>query len=711
MRVLIVGGGIAGMATSIALERAGFDSLILEQSLELAEIGSGIGIQPNGMRVLRELGAADDVLRSGVPMAGDEWRRMDSGSKIFSESYEERAKRYDGVYSLGLHRADLLDSLVRLVPSDRIRLGARLVDLDNHPDGVVAKLDSGEEVVGDILVGADGLRSTVRRLLFGEEEVRFTGYAAWRGTIPAADMPPEYGGTFVMWLGPGRHAMTFPIRPDLQTFNGFVPTTEILREAWGPSGDLDDLRRSFAGAADEVLDLVDRMTSALITPINFRDPLPVWGTDRTVLIGDAAHPAPPSAAQGGGQALEDAVTLAACLRRTAGATGVSAALSEFAARRQPRTAGMLTAARVNFGMFNEPDPVQARARDGRLQGLLRLDPTGVTMLGWLYDHDPVAAAEAPMVAAPSAPKVMIRAESQRAFELWRDALTAEDRSGLWAGERDGYARFLDRIDQVPPSVVKKELACDGVPALKITGPWSSPGGPVVLHLHGGAYTMGSAEGAAALAGRLAAAVGGWALVPDYRLAPEHPYPAALDDLVAVSAWLAREHRSETVIVSGECAGGGLAVALAIRLKEAGIPLPAALHLASPFCDLTVSSETATSFPAQDSWLNRDRLRVAAASYIHTADPSTPMISPVNADLTGLPPMLIHVAAEEALRDDAVRMAQAASAAGVPVMLHKVPDTVHSFPLFSFLPESAVALDQFAAHVARAVARTVVTDRS
>ena len=293
---------------------------------------------------------------------------MDSGQTIFSETYTARAERYGGIYILCMHRADLLESLSKHVPSNRIRLGARLVALEERPDGVTAILENGAPVSGDIVVGADGLRSTVRAILFGEQEARFTGFAAWRGTIPAADMPPGFEHSFVMWLGPGRHAMTFPIRADLHTFNGFVPTTEILREEWGPSGDLADLRRSFDGATGDVLELIDRITSALITPIYFRDPLPVWGTDRVVLVGDAAHPTPPSAAQGAGQALEDAVTLAACLRRAGGQDGVPEALAEFAARRQARTAAMLTAARINFGMFNEPDPVQMRARDGRLQG-------------------------------------------------------------------------------------------------------------------------------------------------------------------------------------------------------------------------------------------------------------------------------------------------------------------------------------------------------
>ena len=307
-----------------------------------------------------------------------------------------------------MHRAGLLESLAQRLPPERIRLGSRLVAVEERPGGVVAMLDGGEEVFGDLMVGADGLRSTVRTILLGEQEARFTGFAAWRGMIPAAAMPPEFEHSFLAWLGPGRHAMTFPIRADLHTFNGFVPTTEILREEWGPSGDLEDLRRSFEGATGEVLELIDRITSALITPIYFRDPLPVWGTERIVLLGDAAHPTPPSAAQGAGQALEDSVTLAACLRRAGGQDGVPAALAEFAARRQGRTAAMLTSARVNFGMFNEPDPVQMRARDGRLQGMLRMDPTGETMFGWLYDHDAIAAAEEPLRPPPTTPKLMSR---------------------------------------------------------------------------------------------------------------------------------------------------------------------------------------------------------------------------------------------------------------------------------------------------------------
>lgn len=704
MRVLVIGGGIAGMATTIALEQAGFDPIVLERSPELTELGSGIGLQANGLRILKALGASDFVLGAGVPIEGNRWYRLDGGETIFDESYADRSARNDGVYALNLHRFDLLRSLSGQVAAERIRLGAGLVALEERPYGVVAVLDDGEEVFGDILVGADGLRSTVRKLLFGEEEVRLTGFAAWRGTIPISEMPPGFENMFVNWLGAGRHAMTFPIRPDLQAFNGFVPTGEILREEWGPSGDTAELRRSFDGASPEVLDLIDRLSSALITPINFRDPLPVWGTDRVVLLGDAAHPAPPSAAQGAAQALEDSVTLAACLGRAEGAAGVPAALAEYAARRRPRTAAMLTAARINFGMFNEPDPIQMGARDGRLQGMLRMDPTGETMFGWLFDHDAIAAAEAPLQTAAIQPEPMSRPESERAAELWRGALTPEDRSRLWVGEREAYERFLLRASPVPSGTTTEELVCDDVPALLVTPTAATEDGPIVFHLHGGTYTMGSAAAAVGLGSRLAAAVGGRALIPDYRLGPEYAYPAALDDAVAAYGWLAREHGTERILLSGECAGGGLAIALAVRLRDAGIASPAAIHVVSPFCDLTVSGASANNLGIKDPWLNRDRLRFAAASYIHEADPATALISPVDADLRGLPPLLIQAAADEALRDDAERLADAATAAGVEVSSELVADSVHSFVLFDFLPETTAAIEQFAEHSNRALAR-------
>ena len=131
-------------------------------------------------------------------------------------------------------------------------------------------------------------------------------------------------------------------------------------------------------------------------------------------------------------------------------------------------------------------------------------------------------------------------------------------------------------------------------------------------------------------------------------------------------------------------------------------LPAALHVVSPFCDLTLTSAAANEISGKDPWLGRDRLRLYVASYIHTADPAAALVSPVNADLRGLPPLLIQAADSEALRDDASRLAEIANEDGVQVTLEFVPDSVHSFVLFDFLPETKSALAQFAAHAAGAL---------
>jgi salicylate hydroxylase len=211
--------------------------------------------------------------------------------------------------------------------------------------------------------------------------------------------------------------------------------------------------------------------------------------------------------------------------------------------------------------------------------------------------------------------------------------------------------------------------------------------------------MGSAELAAPLAGRLAEAVGGWSLVPDYRLAPEHPFPAALDDVLAAYRWLARQYPQAPILVSGECAGGGLALSLALALRDSGGPasrMPAGIHVVSPFCDLAISAENPGPGADADPWLNRIALLQLAACYIHDTDPDQALVSPLRADLSGLPPLLIQAATPEALFSSAERLADQARGAGVPVTFSPVADSVHSFILFDLLPEADRALAEFAA---------------
>ena len=219
----------------------------------------------------------------------------------------------------------------------------------------------------------------------GEREARFTGVVVWRGLIPREKVPQRYDAKIMSWYGPRRHVLLYPLRHDrhpdsVYSLSAFVPATEVHRESWTASGDLADLHASLADACPAMHELLALMDTALITGIYFRDPLETWGSDRVVLLGDAAHPAPPSAGQGAGMALEDAVMLAACLRR-AGAGNEQAALREYVFRRQARTTRMLESSRVNLRNSQTSDPVQVRARNGYVRGLRRLSPVGPAHAG------------------------------------------------------------------------------------------------------------------------------------------------------------------------------------------------------------------------------------------------------------------------------------------------------------------------------------------
>lgn len=237
---------------------------------------------------------------------------------------------------------------------------------------------------------------------------------------------------------------------------------------------------------------------------------------------------------------------------------------------------------------------------------------------------------------------------------------------------------LDAIAVPEPAddIVHTPVDAGGVPAEWSAAP-EADAGKVVLYLHGGGYCSGSItshRGLAAAAGRAAGARG---LIVGYRLAPEHPFPAPLDDVVAAYRFLLSSGVAPgSIAVAGDSAGGGLAVALALRLRDAGEPLPACLWLISPWVDIALTGRSHETKAAADPILSRAYLDWLAEKYLAGADPKGPVVSPLNADLAGLPPMLIQVGSNETLLDDAVRLAGKAGAANVCIRLEIWPDMVH-----------------------------------
>jgi acetyl esterase/lipase len=266
------------------------------------------------------------------------------------------------------------------------------------------------------------------------------------------------------------------------------------------------------------------------------------------------------------------------------------------------------------------------------------------------------------------------------------------------GVRDyRVARKILRPDpyKVPPTIQISPAHLGGVPGERLEGP--SPGNTVLLYLHGGGYFACSAETHRPITAFFALH-GFRVFAPDYRLAPENQFPAAVDDAVAFyRALLSAGHVSDRIVVAGESAGGGLALSLMLALRAAGLPLPAAAVLFSPWTDLAATGDSIRTNTHRCAMFDGAGVAFSARYYLGDTDPRNPLASPLYADLAGLPPLLIHVGADEVLRDDSTRLAERARAAGVPVELKIWPVVPHAWQLAPHLiPEARQSLRESAA---------------
>ncbi len=261
---------------------------------------------------------------------------------------------------------------------------------------------------------------------------------------------------------------------------------------------------------------------------------------------------------------------------------------------------------------------------------------------------------------------------------------------------DSRAAFenLARVCPVAPDVAVEPMTAGGVPV-----EWLTPPGVdrarALLFLHGGAYVMGSLSTHRDLASRLARAAGARALTVGYRLAPEHRFPAALDDALAAYRWLLAEgFEPRHIAVAGDSAGGGLALAMLVALRDRGLPLPAAFAGLSVNVDLEGTGESMDTRAANDPVIQRRFLLETARHYLGDHDRRDPLASPLYADLAGLPPMLLQVGSLETLLDDSTRLAERARAAGVEARLEVWEDMFHGWQLYAkMLPEGRAAIEQ------------------
>ena len=380
LQVAIIGGGIGGLAAANALSQRGIDVRVYEQAGQLAEVGAGVGLAPNGMRMLRRLGLGDAVEHWGNRWTDAQYCRLD-GTLVAPLLPADQGP----IDYFGMHRADLLDILLSRLSGDVVRLGYRCIDFEQNDESATATFANGARVSADVVVGADGIHSTLQPHVAPVADPIHSGSTAYRGVIRADSVswPP---GTARLWMGEGKHFLAYPLRANqLLNFVGFVPTRARMKESWSAPGDPAELAREFAGWDPKVGAIIGQVTQTFRWGLYDREPRRRWTKTRLTLLGDAAHPMLPHAGQGANQALEDAVALATLLKG-ADRKRAPAALLAYEALRRERTAEVQRRSRRTGARLDAPDR-QTQHRDRELAGQW-------SERAWIYDYDAEAAAAA-----------------------------------------------------------------------------------------------------------------------------------------------------------------------------------------------------------------------------------------------------------------------------------------------------------------------------
>ena len=350
IRVAIIGAGLGGLAAAGALRQHGIEVVVYERTPQLGEVGAGIQLGPNAVKVLRALG----LERALRPLTAEPVNYVSLAWDDARIRYREPMKgpyavQYGAPYLMA-HRADLHRLLCELVPAEGVRLGAQCTGVSSAGGGASATFADGLQIEADVIVGADGINSTVRETLFGVQPVRFTQQMAWRCMVPIESVPTEVGigrDEYVGWIGPTGHVICYPIRGGAlyNIFAGHV-TDEWVDESWAVPSSIDELLAGYRGWNPALLEMLAQVSDCYKWGIRDRDPLPRWTVGAVTLLGDAAHPMMPTLAQGAAISLEDGFALARHLaqHRDDPARGLAA----YEAERRPRASRVVLQAREQF---------------------------------------------------------------------------------------------------------------------------------------------------------------------------------------------------------------------------------------------------------------------------------------------------------------------------------------------------------------------------
>ncbi|HEV7574925.1 MAG TPA: FAD-dependent monooxygenase [Caldimonas sp.] len=391
LRVTVVGAGLGGLAAAASLLRRGFDVTVIEQADELGEIGAGVQLSPNAMKVLRALGLEAAAIAVGFEPDRHVVRSHRTGRILAQTPLKGTLSSSFGAGYYGFHRSDLHRILQSAVPAGVVRLGARCTGVRTEGDHAVVELADGTRHAADVVVGADGVHSVVRARLLGPEAPRFTGNVCWRGLVPAKAMPPgAIPPDMTVWFGPGASFIAYYVRRgEMINWVAMCEADAWKSESWKLEGDRREVMERYAAWHPTVRELIARSELYLKWALLDRDPLPRWSEGRVTLLGDAAHPMLPYLAQGACMAIEDGYSVAAHLAQST--DDVAAALAAYENDRRGRTARVQLLARAR-AIENHLDSPWARLRRNVRYALQRLgDPKRHTYrIEWIYGHDVTA---------------------------------------------------------------------------------------------------------------------------------------------------------------------------------------------------------------------------------------------------------------------------------------------------------------------------------
>jgi salicylate hydroxylase len=401
-KIAIIGGGIAGLAAAVALHRRGIEAAVYDQAGELSEVGAGVQMTPNAMRALRALDLEAAAMAVAFEPENQVLRSWKSGRVIYRTPVRRVFRETFGAPLCSFHRADLLGVLAAPLPDSAIHLNARCVAVAPGDGQAVARFADGSAVEADIVIGADGIHSTVRRQLFGADSPRFTGCMCWRGLVPADRIPPDLiEPASSNWLGPRGHVVHYYVRRgEMVNFVAIHETDAWTEESWILEADRDELMATYAEWHPNLLKLFESSERYFKWGLFDREPLPSWTRGRATLLGDSAHAMLPFLAQGAAMGIEDGCVLAELVARLP--DDLDEALRRYEALRLPRTRRAVLGSRERARLNHLPSRWARFKRDLEYLSRRLFYPDGtVHRTAWLYGYD-VMAEENYRVAEPAA---------------------------------------------------------------------------------------------------------------------------------------------------------------------------------------------------------------------------------------------------------------------------------------------------------------------